>query len=313
VETGRPPWFDDWEAYRPPVSPADKHAELVADVRRTRRTFQVTSDDATVEEIARRIEAQDPDVDSGMCMTREELRAFNAAEAPYEDLDALHAYTEQFPEQYAGSMLGRDGPRRWFEARFTDDLDKHERALRALAPPGAEIRVGHAQYSTEALRQVGYAIYDAEEELAGIGLLIRGGERSELEGRIIVHGITPDPEGATALLRDRFGPMVDFEWLGTETEEIVDVEWGTYVEQTPTHLIVLYFTNAAYRPAGADVVETDDRVTITVHELRDVATAETLAGSSREAEVDLARPVGDRTVIDGADGTPRYRWKPQNG
>ncbi|MEA2274131.1 MAG: hypothetical protein QOI98_2839 [Solirubrobacteraceae bacterium] len=311
METPLRPGPEDHEAYEPPQTAAGRHAELVAEVRRTRRTFHVSSDDASVNEIVRRIEAGDPEIEPGMCMTRAEMRDHRDARAPYEDCDALFAYTDRHPETYGGCALEQAGERLWWEFRFTRDLAEHEVALKAIAPAGVHIVVREAHYSAEAVKEVTYAIGDATDELTALGLDVRSLEHDD-EG-VLVGVVTADPEGARKLLRERFGPMARLDWLGSETHEVVSVPWGSFVADTPMRLVVFYFTNAFYEQWGADVREDAEAVTITVRERRRVAKAELLPGSSRKVEVELGQPLGDRAVIDGADGTPRFPWSPGRG
>ena len=88
--------------------------------------------------------------------------------------------------------------------------------------------------------------------------------------------------------------------------DIVEVPWQVYTLDGD-RLVVHYRTNALYVPLDAEIVETDERVIVTVLE-RNVTNK--LPGTIRSAAATLARPLDGRPVVDGTTGLQRQEFVP---
>ena len=304
MEGGRP--FDD--IYAVEQADRDLDAETREDIRRFRSDLGLPVDDAHVEHFLAEYKAERQE--EGMWLTEEEWERYERQdELQTEAQERLSGYLAEHADSVAGVWLGA-GLDPEYNVAFTGDIDAHRRELLSLYPRPDVVRVHQARYTHAELEAISDRIADESDELAALGVQWMASGVGAEANRVEVEVVAADAESARRILEGRYGPVIAVEWLGTEAWGLEKVPWQLWaVDRTGRNLTVHYSTLRAYEFERADLTEDEHEVIVDVFE-RAFQGGHRLIGATREATVELERPLGDRRVIDGTTGRVRERRIP---
>lgn len=201
--------------------------------------------------------------------------------------------------------LTGDDPAR-FRLTVTGDIAAC-RAFVALRLGGAPVVIDHARFSERELIELSDRILDEAE-----GLLLLGIEPSSwaaADDCVELKYFAPDRTAAQKLLGERFGSALRPIWTGPSFIAEEPQPFGSWVCEGVqlTVFYPLHFNGE--RPGRCTAEEHPDRVVVNLT-VEAPQGARTLVGgyTPSHATVTLTRPLGNRAVIDGADGAQRPAW-----
>jgi hypothetical protein len=209
-----------------------------------------------------------------------------------------------FEAGYLEWLIGEDPVR--FRLTITGDVQAC-RVLVAQRLAGAPVVIDHARFSERELNALLDRITEQADQLCmlGIDLSVATPE----EDCVSLEYFARDQAAADTLLRERFGPALRPIWTGASSIADEPQPFATWVCDG-TQLTVFYplYLNGE-RPGHCTAEENPDRVVVHLT-VQAPQGFRTLIGGYRpsHATVTLATPLGDRAVIDGADGVPRPEW-----
>lgn len=233
--------------------------------------------------------------------SEDDLRAERSRRAA---ADVVEAYVaEHARDSYGGRWAG---PRGRLCVAFTANVDRHTEALRRRLPEPDVVQVERARHTEAELEALADRLFADDEELAALGLRLGIVGADVAEGVVRVEAQAEDPAAAERLLAERYGDAVRVDAIVTDAEMVEAVAWQLWDEPEPGVVRVHYAAMAVFVPERADVEEGEDAIRVTVFE-RAPGLVNTLGAANRSATVRLARPVGDRAVVDGATGRRRER------
>jgi hypothetical protein len=293
---------DLWEAEE---ADRDEDAETRANIIRFRSGKGLPADSAVIEHFLAEFKAerQEP----GMWLTPSEWRQYEEQQRLQEEAGELVGpYIAQHPETFAGVWLGA-GLQPQYNVAFTADLDSHREAMLRLYPRPDVVRVHRAEYTKAELEEIADRISEDVDELAARGIKWMSVGPDDEANRVEVDVVGPDAQAGQAVLRELYGPSVVCSWLGADDTELIEVAWLRWtIDLSGRALTVHYQTMAAYEFAGVTLEEEEQEVRVTVLERAPVG-AITALGATREATVQLEKPLGGRRLVDAATGRVRAR------
>ena len=291
--------FDDIHAAE--QADRDIEDEDREDIVRYRSDLGLAVDDATVDYFLAEYNAGRHD--GGMWLTDAEFDEQARIDALISEAqDAAEPYLKQHAEDFAGDWLGYGRPE--YHVAFARNVEEHRAALARLVPRAEVLHVHSSTHTRAELRELQDRIFDDRDELAAAGVkLIEGG--IDVETNLIELGIAaPDPDAAAALIRSRYGPAVTCEWLGQDDTEAGPAPWMLWSLDASERLLTVHFKSASEAVLDRATVSEDEReVRVTVY----VRTPHIVVAidKSLQATVELAQPLGNRRVVDGATGRVR--------
>jgi hypothetical protein len=295
----------DFAAYLPPVKEQPPQAEhrLIDDVASQRTEAGLPVDPESVRRAIQNSERRGYPL-PGLFYTPEE-------EYESETVDhQLAAFAEALAID-AGAEVGqvawcwRNG-KRAVEVSVKNDVERYRRLLTASLGSDRVI-VKSAHYSERELGELCERIGEDMAELGelGIQLAIWGPSEDSVE----VAYFAVDRERAGRLLIERYGAAIVPKWLGPSSVAEQPQPFGSFVSEG-TQLTVFYpLSHNGVQPGNCVAQELPDRVIVSLTVLVPHG-AQTLVGGFKPADatVQLAEPLGQRTVIDAAHDLPRPQW-----
>lgn len=147
--------------------------------------------------------------DFGYPLTPDELAYLNDRLKAREEVGALRAYTDGYPDTFAGMYFDNQGAATAgvalkLVASFTADPESHRKALEALMPPGSEVdvqQVGHTY------RELGAIVRSVPKERAwfeSLGVIVYSAGIDETRNKVLL-GISRDDEDAAKAIAERYG------------------------------------------------------------------------------------------------------------
>lgn len=278
---------------------------LLADIRRFRRNLHLPADEVTMRQMLADYRAGRQE--AGMWETAEERASRQRRDG---DLGPLRRTVRAYVEgPGAADVAGRwvsweDGQA--FNVAFARRVEHHRAALLGLVDRPELLRVHAARHSAAELARVRRRLADDPVlTAAGIECTVIG---TDQKGNVVrVGAFAPDADAARRLLADRYGDAVRLRWLGRDKERVEGQQWQRWsVDETGRRLTVHYLALAVGRFERVEHDEAAGEVRVTVYE-RVPAGVRSLAGTTREATVVLAAPLGGRRVVDGTTGRVRER------
>jgi hypothetical protein len=287
-----------YEVPREPLAsepPIEQRARLAA--ARVRAGLPIS--DALIDEVLAEVQS-DPSL--GIETEAEYAEYYASTERADVARESLEAFGDVFGDL---SHDRRDG-RHVIRVRVTAN---HERVRAALVERlGAERVVVESAAITEA---EGDALTDhileQADALKAEGVHVSGGSHDG-DG-VQVRYFAADPARAEALLRERFGDAIHPCYQGAGRHAFRPFPFASWhAEGERLHVFYALPLNGE-RPGGSLAHETDDSVTVALM-IRDWRGAKTLVGgfTPSRATIALARPLGDRVVVDDSVNRARPHW-----
>jgi hypothetical protein len=221
-------------------------------------------------------------------------------------------YLHRRRDLFAGLSIEDDWPREpYLLVRVTRDRAAHESNLQRLARFPDNLRTVQVRYSLRALRRVGNRIGDDYEALKHAGFELTQFGADIVTNTVGVSLITERTDAA-AYFRDRYGP-VTVQVIATEPT-FLDCEDAFYYEISGDGRgVTIHWDRAGgVTPERIDVTEHPDRVEVGVVDRVPHGGTEDMAVHER-GTVRLAQPLGERPVVDMADGRRLLQHGPGPG
>jgi hypothetical protein len=157
--------------------------------------------------------------------------------------------------------------------------------------------------------QVADRIWDEQAQLERLGIYVTSIAPDGESDRVDVDVITRRGD-AQAVMQQRYGSQVRVQVIARRRFVLQRTRIGTYEPlQGGRAIRVVWLTNSAYDLVRVRAREGRRRVVVTILE-RVWQGNNTLAGEQRAKRVTLRRPLGTRSVIDGATGKPLAAYRP---
>lgn len=299
---------DDHESpYDLPPDSVAEHHERLEEAREFRVGFGLEADESTV---ARLVDAYEQGEDvpavGGEWLTWDEASAFECRRTVLEEnAAALRRHLATHPDaSYAGIWFQWSGEDAVCVA-FTDRCEEQLVRLRRAAPHPEAVKVVPARYTLAELECVADRIGGervqrgpGDPEVVSVAIY-------ENTNTVCVEVIADDVERTRRQLIARFGEALEVEVVGSITTEVEVVPWSRYEPDADGRALTLYYgTNGFYTFERTWSEETDREVVVAVEERVPVGPVK-LPGANRTARVELASPLGERRVVDAADGRLR--------
>ena len=292
----------------PPTAAEKEHAEI-ARYMAQRAEFGFRADEAYVRELIRR-GVWEYDV-GYIPVTPEENEYLRLRDKL--DLGAkARRYLKRRRDLSGGVSIRDDWPREpYILVHLTRDRAAHEANLKRLVRFPANLRTDQVLYSERQLDELADRIVDDEDELERAGFHLQDAYGDGDTGTAYVGLITARTDAA-AYFRNRYGP-VTVEIYATELTSLECVDVGAYeISATGRSLVLRWETGHGTTVERVDVAEYGDRVELGVVE-RSPNGATTAEGRSAKHRVGLSQPLGDRAVVDMADGRRMLQHGPSPG
>ncbi len=289
-------------AERKPPSQAERSERRVRTGQEFRRDYGMP---ASRRHVARVIRSREETPDFGIALSPREVRYLRALEETTQTAGwrRIERYVARRPSVSGGLSVGNDYPRGGAAiVRWTRDADRHGAALRRLAR--LPVRVRRVDHSERELNRAQDRIdFDA---LESEGISIRGASVDVDRSRVVLDVISARPD-AVQRVEERFGPLVTADVIATEPSSPVCVPVGRVtVSDDGLRLKLRYTTNSAFSFERVFVAEEDQRVRVAIVE-RAPNGPVTLKAESRQAQVTLSAPLGDRKLVHARNGRPVSR------
>jgi hypothetical protein len=304
------PSASDFAAYHAPrvERPPVPEAPLEERVIEGRRLSGLPLDRRNVERAMENVSRPDYEL-PGLWFTPEERQ--ESYEFDHELPGRIEAAAVERGAEVGGVALAWLNGKQAIEIWIKEDVE-HYRDLLTTQFGAEPIIVSQARYSQRELSEFQERVSQDQTMLADLGIdLHSSGPHHD---GLHVDYFAADQPRAEALLRDRYGPMVIPNWIGSSAEVEEPQTFGSYISEGTTLTVFYALDINADRPGNCTVQEYADRVVVSLTILAWKG-ARTLVGGWRpsHASVELSRPVGDRTVIDAAAGVARPGWTSADG
>ena len=186
---------------------------------------------------------------------------------------------------------------------------EHERYRRLLSDEiGADrVVVDHVTMTRRQLRALQARVHAETGELAAQGIFLIGYGQG-IDGFTMEY-LAWDPDAAQAILRSRYGESVVLRCRGATAHTFRLFPFASWhAERDELHVFYGLPRNGE-RPGGCQFIE-DDKSVVVALSITDWRGAKTLIGGFTpcHATVRLARPLGDRVVIDDSANRVRPHW-----
>jgi hypothetical protein len=292
-----------------PPTRAEREQAQIQEYMRQRAEFGFRADEAYVRELIRR-GVWEYDVGYIPVTPRENdyLRLRDKLDLAADAED----YLESRPDLSGGVSIRDDWPREpYILVHLTRDRAAHEANLKALVPFPNNLRTDLMPYSERQLDALADRIGDDADELRKAGFYLQDVYGDGDTGTAHVGLITARSD-AEAYFRNRYGP-VTIEIYATELTSLACEDAGDYsISRTGRSVVLHWETGHGTTIERVELVERDDRVELGIVERQPNGnvTAEAIFAKHR---VRLSRPLGDRKVIDMADGKRMLQRGPSPG
>ena len=292
-----------------PKTAAEEEQALIEGYMAQRAEFGFRSDEAYVRELIRRGVWE---YDVGYIPVTPEENEYLRLRDKLDLGRKAQRYLNRRKDLFAGLSIEDDWPREpYLLVRLTRDRASHEYNLKRLARYPDNLRTVQVLFSMRELRRVQNRISDDWEALKAAGFDMTTVGVDIDTNTVEVELITKRTDGA-AYFKSRYGP-VTVVVIASEPDAL-ECEQANYysVSRDGTGLTVFWQRSGSAKSERIDVVEHDDRVEVGVVDR--VPNGPITADAELDhRRVRLSRPLGDRAVIDLADGRRLLQYGPDPG
>jgi hypothetical protein len=281
-----------------PLTPAEQEQAEIEDYMRQRAEFGFRADEAYVRELIRRGVWE---YDVGYIPVTPEENAYLRLRDKLDLGAKARRYLKRRRDLSGGVSIRDDWPREpYILVHLTRDRAAHEYNLKRLVRFPDNLRTDQVLYSERQLDALANRIFDDADELENAGFYLQDGYGDGDTASAHIGLITARTD-AEAYFRNRYGP-VTVEIYATELTSLQCADAGDYeLSRTGRSVVLHWETGHGTTVERVDVVEHDDRVELGIVE-RAPNGAVTLEARVVQHRVVLARALGDRKVVDMADG-----------
>jgi hypothetical protein len=183
--------------------------------------------------------------------------------------------------------------------RYRELLDRELGSDRVIVKP--------ARYSEREQRELCDRIENDVPGLAQLGIELSSWWSDETG--VQVQYFAADRDQAQRLLRGRWGPTVNPTWLGPSLLAEEPQPFGSWIAEGRRLTVFYPLHHNGARPGSCSAQELPDRVIVSLTILEPQGFQTAVGGfKPAHATIELAAPLGDRTVIDAAHDLPRPEW-----
>ena len=216
---------------------------------------------------------------------------------------------EPFDERIAGTRVSWDGHTRVMVIGVVGDAAPLRAAIAGV--PGQErVQFEPRLFPVAELEALGDQVMAVEGELETLGIVIQEASVDPDAGVFEVVVVGPDEAVGRALLRKRFGERVRVVWSASGPFEPRPRAFASWAVDGPALTLHSWHDWNGEAPGPCVVTEHADRVDVELQILTPTGPTTLIGGwMPVRTTVELAAPLGARTVVDRVGNVPRPSWQ----